>query len=137
MSPEFIVALIGAGVALLGVSALLFRRLPRRIKRTTYTKKWREVQLLCANKTTWPAAIIGCDDLLHDVLKKRKINGKSMGERMVTAQKKFSNNDALWTAHKLASHIRHSKDVDPKLKEQDVKAALIAFRQAMRDLRAL
>jgi len=137
MSPELIVAIIGAIVAVLGFSILLIRRLPKRVKQSTYTKKWREVQLLCANKTTWPAAIMASDDLLDEVLKKRKVTGKTMGERLVNGQKRFSNNDALWTAHKLSSHVRHTRDTDPRLKEKDVKQALLAFRQAMRDLRAL
>lgn len=137
MSPELIVAIIGASVAAIGFAALIIRRLPKRIKPIAYTKKWREVQLLCANKTTWPAAIMAGDDLLYEILKKRKFSGKTMGERMVNAQKKFSNNDALWTAHKLANHVRHTRNEDPKLKENDVKQALMAFRQALRDMRAL
>lgn len=58
-----------------------------------------------------------------------------MGERMVSAQKSFSANDAVWKAHKLANKLR--QDTQTKLKENDVKDSLIAFRQALRDLGAL
>jgi hypothetical protein len=75
------------------------------------------------------------DQLLDNVLKKRNKVGKTMGERMVSAQNDFSNNDAVWQAHKFANHIRHTND--ESLQETDVKAALIAFRQALRDLGAL
>jgi len=137
MSPEFLVAIIGASVGVLGVCILLFRRLPKRIKQATYTKKWLEIQKLCADNSTWPNAILLSDETLDTVLKKRKVSGKTMGERMVNAQKKFSNNDSLWNAHKLANHIRHSDSQNLKLNEQDVKKTLMAFRQAMRDMKAL
>jgi hypothetical protein len=137
MSPELGVAIVGTFVAFLGVIMLLIRRLPRRVKQTTYTRKWRGIQILCADKSSWPAAILLSDDTLDDVLKKRKVTGKTMGERMVNAQERFSNNDSLWNAHKLANHLRNNKDGVPKLKEHDVKKTLMAFRQAMRDLKAL
>jgi hypothetical protein len=58
-----------------------------------------------------------------------------MGERMVAAQNNLSNNDAIWQAHKFANHIRHHPE--DSLSEQAVKAALVAYRQALRDLGAL
>jgi hypothetical protein len=54
---------------------------------------------------------------------------------MVSAQKQFTSNDAVWKAHKLANKIRTQDQ--PKLKENEVKESLIAYRQALRDLRAL
>ena len=77
-----------------------------------------------------------CNDYdLDEVLKKRKVSGKTMGERMVSAQTKFSANDALWSAHKLANTIR--QEGATKISEATVKDSLVAFRQALRDLRAL
>jgi hypothetical protein len=137
MSPELFVAIIGGLAAVVGFVTLLMRRLPKRIKQATYTQKWRAIQKLCADRATWPDAIILSDDSLDDVLKKRRITGKTMGERMVNAQKKFSNNDTLWNAHKLASHLRSVEGQNITLKELDVKQALTAFRQAMRDMKAL
>ncbi len=136
MSPETILAITGGVVAIVGTSVIFLRKLPKRIKATHYRRKWRELQKLCANKQTWPDAIVGADNLLDEVLKKRRKPGKKMGERLVAAQKSFTNNDALWKAHKLANHIAHSED-EVKLKEDDVKDSLVAFRQALRDLRAL
>lgn len=136
MSPESILAIIGGVVAVSGAGFLLFRKLPKRIKATHYRRKWRELQKMCGDKQTWPDAIVGADKLLDEVLKKKRKPGKKMGERMVAAQKSFTNNDAIWKAHKLANHIAHSEE-DVKLKEDDVKDSLVAFRQALRDLRAL
>lgn len=136
MTPEAILAISGGVVAAGGAGFMLFRRLPKRIKATHYRRKWRELQRMCGNRQTWPDAIIGADKLLDDVLKKRRKPGKKMGERMVAAQKIFSDNDSVWKAHKLANHIAHSEE-DVNLKEDDVKNSLVAFRQALRDLKAL
>jgi hypothetical protein len=53
----------------------------------------------------------------------------------VSAQHELSNNDAVWMAHKLRNKLVH-EDYN-KLKENDVKDALIGFRQALKDLGAL
>lgn len=136
MSPEAIVAIIGGGVAFLGLVALLIRKVPKRLKGAHYTRQWRELQTLCANKDTWPEAIMAADAMLDEVLRKRRVSGKTMGERMVEAEESFSNKDSIWQAHKLANHLGHSDDAT-RLKDTDVKTALIAFRQALRDLGAL
>ena len=136
MSPELVVAIIGGAVAVLGFALVVLRKVPKRLKAGKFVNKWRELQKLCAQKETWGAAITQADDLLDESLKKRKKTGKTMGERLVNAEDAFSNKDAVWQAHKLANHVRHSGDT-PKLKETDVKNALIAFRQALRDMGAI
>jgi hypothetical protein len=135
MSPEAIIAVIGGFIAVSTVVVLTVRKLPKRVKRQVYTRKWRDIQKLCSSRSNWPQAILLADQLLNDVLRRRRKAGKTMGERMVAAQNDFSDNDAVWKAHKLAEHIRHTKKAT--VKEQDVKSALIAFRQAIRDLGAL
>ncbi|HMT56197.1 MAG TPA: hypothetical protein PKD20_04980 [Candidatus Saccharibacteria bacterium] len=135
MSIEKIVLLACMSLLVITVGILLIRKLPKRIKTSHYVRKWRDIQKLCANKSDWSHAIVHADMLLDEVLKKRKIAGKTMGERMVNAQSKFSANDAIWTAHKLANTIR--QDGVQKLSESAVKDTLVAFRQAMRDMGAL
>jgi hypothetical protein len=83
----------------------------------------------------WPMAVIQADNLLDEALKKRRYKGKTMGERMVSAQKTFTNNNQMWFGHKLRNRIVHESDI--KLAEKDVKTALIGLRQALRDLGAL
>jgi hypothetical protein len=87
------------------------------------------------DKKTWTEAVIEADKLLDRALKKRKFRGKSMGERMVAAQHSFTDNDGVWYAHNLCKKIL--TDDALRLKEADVKDALIAFRQALRDIGAL
>lgn len=136
MSPESIVAIVGGMVALAGFSFFVIRKIPKRLKRTQFTRKWRDLQGLCSNKETWSDAIVAADKLLDEALRKRRKNGRSMGERLVEAQKELTNNDAVWKAHKLAGQLMQQTE-DPRLKEDDVKDSLVAFRQALRDLGAL
>jgi len=54
---------------------------------------------------------------------------------LVKAQRLFSDNDGVWFGHKLRARI----DADPvaKLKESEVKQALIGIRQGLKDLGAM
>jgi len=127
------IALVGSVV--LVVLILASKRIPRQLNKSYFTKEWRYLQVMCGSKDTWPLAIINADKLLDTALKKRRFNGKTMGERLVSAQKKFTNNDSVWFAHKLRNRLVHEQDVS--LREKDVKEALIGFRQALKDLGAL
>ncbi len=115
--------------------ALIYKFIPKRLKQDNFTSNWKQLQLYCRDKTTWPEAITTADRLLDNALKKRKFKGKSMGERMVSAQRLFTNNDNVWFAHNLYKKIVANPDV--RLNEKDVKVALVGFRQALRDLGAL
>jgi hypothetical protein len=128
--------IIGAAV-LCGIAAaayVLWRR-SRPIKTDRFQTRWRELQQLCGSSEGWSEAVVAADKLLDEALKKRKIRGKTMGERMVKAQRIFTDNDGVWFGHKLRNKIE--ADSSMKLKENDVKAALIAIRQALKDLGAL
>jgi len=127
------IALIGSVV--LVVLIFVSKRIPKQLNKSYFTKEWRYLQVMCGSKDTWPLAIINADKLLDTALKKRRFSGKTMGERLVSAQKKFTNNDSVWFAHKLRNRLVHEQDVS--LREKDVKEALIGFRQALKDLGAL
>lgn len=114
--------------------------IPRRLKLTRIKPKkfkasWAELQKFCKNKETWPVAILNADKLLDEALIKRKFKGKTMGERLVSAQNHLSNNDGVWSAHNYSKKI--ASETITKLKESDVKKSLVDFRQALRDLGAL
>lgn len=135
MSLELIISL-AAGVFLLVVLLTTFAiKRPKKLKVGRFVASWRELQGFCRDKATWPQAIIQADKLLDVALKKRKLKGKTMGERLVSAQRLFTDNDDTWFAHNLAKKI--SAQADLKLKESDVKDALLGFRQALRDIGAL
>lgn len=125
------VSIFGALVA----AAVLFRVLPKRLKRDKFTRKWKQLQENCRDKATWSQAIISADKLLDEALKKRKFKGKTMGERLVSAGSRFTNNDGIWFAHNLCKKVL--TDPDARLKEKDVMHALVGVRQGLRDLGAL
>lgn len=132
-----IIILAAIGVLLIaGISTLYLRK---RKKRKNYPfkvqDKWLEIQRLCANKETWPQAVADADELLGQALKRTKSKGKTIGERLVAAQKKLTDNDGVWYAHNLAKKLKTAPK--SRLKESEVKKALVGFRQALRDLGVL
>lgn len=129
--------MIGAGLIaeVILVIVLIARLKIKKDRPLKFKKKWIELQKFCASRETWPLAVINADKLLDEALKKRRFKGKSMGERMVSAQKQFSDNDRAWFAHNLAKKL--IADTGTKPREADVKKALIGVRQALRDLGAL
>lgn len=135
MSVELLITVGFGALFTLIIGAIIYRRIPKRLKVEQFIGDWKELQLYCRDKKTWPNAIQEADRLLDKALKKRKFKGKSMGERMVSAQRMITDNDRLWFAHNLAKKVI----ADPKLrlKEDDVKNALIGFRQALKDIGAL
>lgn len=135
MSTEFFVAIIGFALAILGLITFIARRPKKDLDRTYFQNKWKELQKGLAKEETWPVAIIQADNLLDEALKKRRFKGKTMGERLVSAQKSLSDNDGVWFGHKLRNKIVH--EVDVKLNKKDVQKSLMGIRQALRDLGAL
>lgn len=127
------------GVAVLVVAAavgafIVLRRRPRGLNVEKFHNKWREMQKLLADKANWKQAIVDADKLLDEALKKKRFKGKTMGERLTKAQRLLSNNESVWFGHKLRKQIEN--DPDTKLKEKDVKEALLGIRQALKDLGA-
>ena len=116
------------------LAAGLFKRRPKPLNTEYFQKKWQELQDLCKEKSTWPLAVINADKLVDEALKRRRYRGKTMGERLVSAQRVLTDNDGTWFGHKLRNRVVHE---DIKLKESDVKKALVGLRQALKDLGAL
>lgn len=135
MNFETIIAIVGGLLAGLAGFAAVLLRVPKKLKPEYFVSQWRDLQAFCKDKKTWPDALTQADKLLDRALKKRKFKGKTMGERMVSAQRMFTENDAVWYAHNL--HKKSVADSKFRLKESEVKDALIGFRQALRDLGAL
>lgn len=135
MSVSMILLLVLGAIFAIIALTIVHKRVPRKLKTDKFVKEWKELQAYCKDKQTWPKAIEAADKLFDKALKKRRFKGKSMGERMVSAQRKISNNDQMWFAHNLAKKAVANPAM--KLKEADVKQALIGFRSALKDLGAL
>lgn len=139
MSAEAIAAIVGLviiGLTFIVIfSRLVVKKVPRKLKEEKFLGKWKDLEAFCKDKATWPEALKAADELLDEALKKRRFKGKNMGERMVSAQKMFTNNDDVWFGHKLTKKILENPEL--KLKESEVKNALISFHRALKDLGAL
>jgi len=135
--------IITVGLIVLGVAVVLGlvyffgvrRRLKKALNQQHFVDHWKQLQKSLADKKAWAGAIINADKLLDEALKKKRVRGTGMGERLVKAQRILTDNDGAWFGHKLRNKI----EVEPemKLKEADVKQALVGTRQALKDLGAL
>lgn len=126
-----IVAVVVAACAVVGF--ILYRR-PRTLNVVKFQNKWRDMQKLLANKDNWKQAVVDADKLLDEALRKKRFKGKTMGERLTKAQRLLTDNESVWFGHKLRAKIE--SEPDAKLKEKDVKDALLGIRQALKDLGA-
>ena len=117
------------------VCIVIFKYLPKRLKHEKLGARWKQVQQRCSDEAQWPQAIIEADNLLVEVLKNKRYKGTSAGERLVAAQKDFSNNDAVWYGHKLRTKIDTNSEL--KLSKEEVQKALLGLRQGLKDIGAL
>ena len=100
-----------------------------------YQQQWAELLARVKTPEGMILAVVDADKLLDQALKKRHFKGKTMGERLVAAQRMISDNDAVWYAHKLRNRLVHEPNV--KLKKKEAQTALSGFRQGLKDLGAL
>ena len=135
MSPERMAALAVAGVLALVLLVLIVRRLPKRMKSKKFVKKWRELQTKCMDESKWPEVLKEADMLLDEALRRRRIKGKTTGERMVEAGKYFTDKESVWFAHKLRK--RYEANPQDKLTKEQMKKALLGLLQALKDLGAV
>ena len=128
----FAVVLFGL-IILAGMS--IFARRASTINREYFRNKWQEITEMTSTKATWFQAIVEGDKLLEEALKQANYGGKSTADRMVKANRAFSDPDSAWKAHKIRNKVVHETDF--KLKKAHVNQAMSGFRQALKDLGAL
>lgn len=131
----YLVAILVVVLIFIGLSAWIAKRRFFKINGAKFEADWQEVQRLCNKEDTWPLAVINGDKLVDEALKRHRFKGKTMGERLVKAQRHLSDNDGMWFGHKLRNKLVH-EDFS-KLNKKAVLKALKGFRQALRDLGAL
>jgi hypothetical protein len=136
MTVVFLIGVIIFGVAVLaGIGYLGKKIVPSKLNQEYYQNRWTELLTRVKTSDGMALAVIDADKLVDDALKKKHFRGKTMGERLVAAQRTLSDNDAVWYAHKLRNRLVHEQNV--RLRKRDVQKALAGFRQALRDLGAL
>jgi hypothetical protein len=135
MATVFLILAIAFGIAMLLAVALLSKRLPHGLDKDYFQQRWLELLARVKTPEGMMLAIIDADKLLDEALKKRGFNGKTMGERLVAAQRSLTNNDSVWYAHKLRNRLVHEPGV--RLKKREAQNALNGIKQGLRDLGAL
>ncbi len=132
---EILGAIIVFGFAMLMIIALASKLRVSSLNKGYFQTRWKEIQALVKTPEGQRLAVIDADKLVDDALKKLRFSGKTMGERLVSAQRRFSSADSLWSAHKLRNRLVHETDV--RVTKAQTKTALKAFAQALKDLGAL
>jgi hypothetical protein len=136
MTTILLAAAIVFGIIILLLISRFAPKPKRRLNQDYFQKRWLEIlQRVKSSDDGTVLAIIDADKLVDEALKKLHFNGKTMGERLVAAQRSLTNNDSVWYAHKLRNRLVHEPSV--RLKKNEAQMALTGFRQALRDLGAL
>lgn len=135
MLTVFLIGAIIFGVVVLVAVTKLSRNRPGRLNRQYYQDRWLELLARVKTPEGMMLSVIDADKLLDQALKKSGYRGKTMGERMVAAQRTFSDNDTVWYAHKLRNRLVHEPQV--RLKKREAQKALAGFKRALNDLGAL
>ncbi len=132
----FLAAVFIIGGLLFAVIALA-KKGPRSLDVEKYRSRWLgiEQQLKRDEVSSYHMSILNADKLVDQALTEKGINGKTMAERMKQAQTKWTNANHIWAAHKLRNQIAHEPDV--RLDYEGARRALIAFKQALKDLGAI
>jgi|SRR5579862_1329339 len=130
----FLLGIIIFGVVALAVVSRLAKRRPRHLDQSYFQQSWMELLARVKTPEGMLLAVIDADKLLDEALRKRHFRGKTMGERLVSAQRIISDNDAVWYAHKLRNRLVHEPNV--RLKKKEAQTALAGFKQGLRDLGA-
>ncbi len=125
-------------VAVVGVIYLVFSsKGGPKLNVERYQAKWLEVEnsVARANEASWQLAIMNADKLLDQALRERRFRGQTMGERMKSAHKNWSNANHVWGAHKIRNRLAH--EADATVNYETTLRALSAYKQGLKDLGAI
>lgn len=139
MDPSVVFAL--AAIIILGAILLAIIGLNKKGTKHLDVEKYRvkylaiEQHLKKDEQSSYHMSVLNADKLVDQALIERGLKGKTMGERMISAKAIFSNNNEVWTAHKLRNRIAHEQDV--KISYDETRYALAYFKRALKDLGAI
>lgn len=135
MTTAFLIGAIVFGILILFLISRFGRRIVQPLNRKYFDRKWSELLSRVKTPEGMALAVIDADKLLDEALKRKGYKGKTMGERLVAAQRVLSNNDSVWYAHKLRNRLVHEPNV--RLRKNEAKNALAGIKQGLQDLGAL
>jgi hypothetical protein len=131
----FLIVIIVFGLIILFIVSRLARRRTPKLDQQYFQQRWLELLARVKTPEGMMLAVIDADKLLDEALKKHHFSGKTMGERLVSAQRMISDNDAVWYAHKLRNRLVHEPNI--RLKKKEAQNALAGFKQGLHDLGAI
>ena len=104
------------------------------------SKRWADVENLLelGRPSNFQKAVLEADKIVDFVLKKMRVPGETMGDRIRSAQKRFSNYQtyqALWDAHKIRNRIVH--EMNSEVLNYEAKEAITKFKKVLSDLGAI
>lgn len=105
------------------------------VDREFVARKWQAIEGMASGGGSLRDAVSEADKLLDYSLKQLGVRGETMGERLKSSGSRFSDLDAIWSAHKLRNALAHEADFD--LVPSQAKAAIKTFRQGLTDLGVL
>jgi hypothetical protein len=132
----FVIAILIVAV-LVFVAILLTGKRGYHFNVQAYQTRFLEIEnkLKKDNPSSYAMTIINCDKLLDKAMIEMGVPGKTMGDRLKRCGGRFSNENAVWRAHKLRNVIAHESDVEVSYK-QAFNATQI-YKQALKDLGAI
>lgn len=130
----FAILLVAAALIFIAITVSLGAG-RRQLDTEKYRSRWLAIehQLRRDDPATYQLCILNADKLLDHALKELGTKGQTMGERMKVT--KWSNANAVWSAHKVRNQIAHEADVT--FEYNDVRRALAGFKQGLKDLGAI
>ncbi len=134
-TPERIAAIVVLAFIFVLILATLAFLYSRKMRPKKFKKNWDKIKAKLPKQQQWKEALVEADKLLDEALKKKKYTGKTIGEKLVKAEKIFTDKDEVWFGHKLSRAV--SENPDLKLKKSDMKRALLGLQRGLKDLGAL
>ncbi|MCL2371313.1 hypothetical protein FWC63_01035 [Candidatus Saccharibacteria bacterium] len=81
---------------------------------------------------SWNDTVFEMDKMLDEVLRELGFEGKTMADRLKSANSSISNINAVWYAHKLRNEIAHTRKFSVGFEQ--AKRAVKVYRRALQDL---
>lgn len=119
---------IAADVLIVGY--IVYRRLRKKLPEKTVEKirsSWKQL----IRQSDRRHAIMDADKLLDFTLGEMGYRG-NLGNKLKKAPKLFSDINHVWKAHKVRNNIAHQ--INYQVSEGEYKTAMLAFKQAFKDL---
>lgn len=123
------------GITVLVLLSLFGKKYHPKMKQKRFQEEWSVLLERVKTPEGMVLAVIDADKLLDQALKRHNYRGKTVGEKLVAAQRTLSDNDSVWYAHKLRNRLVHEPNI--RLKKTECQNALAGFKQALQDLGAL